>query len=407
MAATAGELHAGPVRPAPPLPSPPGTVVAVSTEAELQNAVASLKSNSTIVLAPGTYALSASLSINGTFTNVGIRGATGNADDVVLVGRGMTNAAYGSVPHGIWVGGSVDGVTIANLTIRDVFMHPIIFNQGTQSPLVHNVHLIDAGDQFVKANPNANGAGGVNNGVIRYSIIEYSSAASDDYTNGVDVHAGQNWIVAHNLFRNLRTTQGPIAGPAILLWNNARGSIAEGNTFVNCQREISFGLVDRPENDHVGGIIRNNFIYRASGIAGDAAILIGDSPSTSVLHNSILISGTYANAIEYRFTGTTGALIANNLTDGAIVGRDGATGSVSGNVTTATAALFAGASTGDLHLKATATAAIDHGAALAECPTDWDGDARPQSGSRDVGADEFGTGTLTVPRPPTNVRIIR
>ena len=33
-------------------------------------------------------------------------------------------------------------MTIANLTIRDVFYHPIILNAGVQSPLVHNVHLI-------------------------------------------------------------------------------------------------------------------------------------------------------------------------------------------------------------------------------------------------------------------------
>ena len=45
----------------------------------------------TIVIALGTYNLSAPLYINGSFTNVGIRGATGNRDDVVLVGKGMSS----------------------------------------------------------------------------------------------------------------------------------------------------------------------------------------------------------------------------------------------------------------------------------------------------------------------------
>ena len=55
--------------------------------------------------------------MNGSFTNVAIRGASGNQNDVVLVGRGMT--VDGGVPFGIRTGGNVTGVTIANLTIRD------------------------------------------------------------------------------------------------------------------------------------------------------------------------------------------------------------------------------------------------------------------------------------------------
>jgi hypothetical protein len=36
----------------------------------------------------------------------------------------------------------------------DPYYHPIIFNAGTQSPLVHNVTLINAGQQFIKSNLN-------------------------------------------------------------------------------------------------------------------------------------------------------------------------------------------------------------------------------------------------------------
>jgi hypothetical protein len=171
------------------------------------------------MLAPGTYSLRDALYVNGTFTNIGIRGATGNLDDVVLAGLGMTNA---SVPYGLWVGGSVRGMTIADLTIRDVFYHPIILNAGTQSPLVHNVHLINAGQQFIKSNPNPAG-GGVDNGIVEYSVIEYETTSRDAYTNGVDVHTGRNWIIRHNLFRNIRAPQGQLAGPAILMWNGSSG----------------------------------------------------------------------------------------------------------------------------------------------------------------------------------------
>ena len=84
---------AGPVSPAPPLPAPTGTVVNVSTEAQLQSAVSAMSSNKTIVIAAGTYRLSSTLYVNGTFSNVGIRGATNNPADVVLIGSGMTTAS--------------------------------------------------------------------------------------------------------------------------------------------------------------------------------------------------------------------------------------------------------------------------------------------------------------------------
>ena len=253
---------AGPAVPPAPLPAPTGPVVVVSTVGQLQQAVAALTST-TIVVAAGTYQLTAPLYINGTFTNVGIRGATGNRDDVVIVGRGMTGSNDGGVPFKIWVGSDVRGVTIAHLTIRDVFNHPIMLNAGAESPFVHNVRLANAGQQFVKANPDGAG-GGVDNGVVEYSVIEYTTTSRDDYTNGVDVHSGNNRIVRHNLFRNIRAPQGQLAGPAILMWNHSTTSVVDGNTFINCQREIALGLIQRTPDDHVGDIVRNNFVYRSA-----------------------------------------------------------------------------------------------------------------------------------------------
>ena len=91
IAGCAAIADARPARPAPALPAPSGAVVNVSTEAQLQAAARSLASNTTIVIAPGTYVLTRTLYIKGV-DNVGIRGATTNADDVVLVGPGMSQA---------------------------------------------------------------------------------------------------------------------------------------------------------------------------------------------------------------------------------------------------------------------------------------------------------------------------
>lgn len=376
---------------APPLALPSANLVHVSTVGELQVAVDSLRSGRTIVIAPGTYALTGTLHVSGALSNVTIRGATDNRNDVVLVGRGMTNADHGSVPHGIWSGGGVSGLTIANLTIRDVYFHPIIFNAGTQSPRVFNVRLVNAGQQFIKSNPDDAG-GGVDNGIVEYSVFEYDTTARDSYTNGVDILTSRNWIIRHNLFRRMRAPEGQLAGPAILAWRGSSGTIAEGNTFIDCQREIAFGLEPASPHDHTGGIIRNNFIVRQPGLHGDAAISVFDSPDTSVLHNTVLMSGAYPNAIEYRFPDATGVRIVNNLVDGRIQVRDGAAATVEGNDTSATAELFVNPAAGELHLRPTATAAIDRGVDTPDAPLDWDNQVRPMGGGRDIGADEYQPG---------------
>ncbi len=389
---------AEPARPAPPIPRQTGATVRVSSESELRAAVTALSSNTTIEIAPGTYMLRDALYVKGPLANVEIRGATNSSEDVVLLGAGMTNS---SVPYGIWVGGDVRGILIANLTIRDVYFHSVVFNAGTQSPVLHNVRLTNAGQQIVKANPNSNG-GGVDGGIVQYSIIEYAVTSRDTYTNGVDVHTGHNWIIRHNLFRNIRAPQG-LAGPAILMWNGSSNTLAEGNTFIDCQREIAFGLVERTPDDHAGGIIRNNFIVRTFPFSADTAIGVFDSPSTQVVHNTILGAKTsYASLIEYRFPGTTGAVIANNLLDGIALARDGASGAATGNITNATWELFVNPDVGDLRLKSSATVVIDKVIPLASSPRDWAGISRPQGSAADVGGAEHVSAVLSAPR---NLRI--
>jgi hypothetical protein len=185
-----------------------------------------------------------------------------------------------------------------------------------------------------------------------------------------------------------------------------KGAIESGlRRFIDCQREIAFGLIARTPDDYPGGIIRNNFIYRHASLAGDAAIGVFDSPGTQVLHNSILASGTYPSVIEYRFPHTTGVSIANNLIDGAILARDSASATLSGNVTAASPAFFVASSAGNLHLTPAATTAIDRVAALANATTDWDGQLRPHGAAADAGADE--RVSVAPLSPPRNLRIVR
>ncbi len=62
------------------------------------------------------------------------------------------------------------------------------------------------------------------------------------------------------------------------------------------------------------------------------------------------------------------------------------------------------AATGDLHLAAIATAAIDKAAAHPSVATDYDAETRPQGAAPDIGADEFSL-VSQAPAAPTNVRV--
>src|SRR5439155_19272350 len=137
--------------------------------------------------------------------------------------------------------------------------------------------MLDVGEQFIKSNPNTSG-GGVNNGTVEYCTMEYTTAAPNNYTNGIDLHTTQNWIIRNNVFRNIFTTNplttaasGALAGPAVLVWNHSTNCTTENNTFINCQREIAYGLSSPSSitDDNTGGLIANNFIYRGGAQHGD------------------------------------------------------------------------------------------------------------------------------------------
>ena len=230
----------------PALAQPQGKVVSVRTEPELQAAVANLASGTTILVAPGTYRLTRTLAVAGALEDVAIRGAAESRDEVVLVGAGRDNASYGNVPHGIWVSGNVKRLLVANLTIRDVYYHPICVNPGPQALRFYNVRLANGGQQLLKSNPNADGSG-ANDTVVEYSLLEYEPTSRDTYANAIDVHGGARWTIRNNVIRNVRAPGGRLAGPAVLLWNHSADMVVEGNTFVNCQREIALGLVTRPD----------------------------------------------------------------------------------------------------------------------------------------------------------------
>jgi hypothetical protein len=389
----------GPWQSPPKLEAPKGRVVRVRTEAQLQDAVSKLRSGTTILLSPGTYRLTSTLVIRGGVKNVAIRGAGDDRDRVVLKGPGMRRMDFGNTPHGIMVSNAAD-VLIANLSVGDVWFHPITLQgtEGCKRVRMYNIRFFDAGEQFLKANPDGPDGkkGGVDDCVVEHCVFEFTDTARHNYTQGMSVHTAKGWIVRNNLFRNIRGPKGDAdVGGCIDFWHGSKNTTVEGNVLINCRMGIRFGIVNRQRengyHDHEGGIIRNNIFWRQKEavLNPDAAIMVWDSPGTKVLHNTLVLNGTFpgGGAIDYRWS--KGVVLANNLTDARIWKRAEADGQESNNRLAKELRIFRNAANADLRLAPSARPLLGQVPALADCPLTIDGHKR--SDPTDAGAYEVPT----------------
>jgi len=364
--------------------------VIVSNALELSNAIIHANSGGdrTIDLQDGTYTLGDMLWVEA--DGVTVRSVSGNRNAVIIEGKGIN----GSVTHIFNVGGS--NFTVRDVTLRKVANHAVQIRGelNADAPLISNVHILDTYEQMVKVSYNPdNTAAGSDNGVIENCLLEYSAGIGPQwYIGGIDAHNAKNWIIRDNIFKNIRSPDEAVAEHAVHFWSDSENTIVERNLIINCDRGIGFGLGNR---GHRGGIIRNNMIYHdiSEGFA-DVGIGLESVVNAQVYNNTIYQEHSYPNAIEYRFSGTTGILIANNLTNRAISERDGASGSISHNVTNAEADWFVNPSS-DLHLSSAISNVVDQGRTIPGLTMDFDGDSRPQGYGIDIGADEWGSGLFS------------
>ncbi|MFZ5453358.1 MAG: right-handed parallel beta-helix repeat-containing protein [Thermodesulfobacteriota bacterium] len=374
------------------LETDPGEVI-VGTAAELAEAVvqANLGGPKTILIRDGTYTLDDGLWVEA--AGVTVRSLSGNRSAVIIQGQGMA----GDVSHIFNVPGA--NFTVRDVTLKGVCNHAIQIhgNYNATAPTIRNVHILDTYEQMIKVSYDPADLGKrADNGVVEDCLLEYSAGIGPQwYIGGVDAHNARNWIVRRNIFRGIRSPSEDVAEFAIHFWSGSEDTLVERNIIINCDRAIGLGLGDR---GHQRGIVRNNMIYHnaVEGFA-DVGIAVESAPGAQVYNNTIYQEHSYPHAIEYRFPATTGVLIANNLTNKAISPRDGATGTVSDNVTNAQASWFVNPPAGDLHLKSVIKTVVDQGRIIAGLATDFDGDPRPRGAGIDIGADEFKSSGALVP----------
>lgn len=329
-----------------------GRDVEVRNIGQLERAVASARPGDTIVLADGEYRLRTPLDL--TAPNVVVRGRSGNRDAVVLRGGGMVGDTVG-----VALSVSASDIAIADLTVKDVRFHGVQVRgeRDVVRFVLHNVRLQDTGQQLLKVST----APGhfADAGLVACSDFSYTESAPSDYTNGVDLLAGKDWVIRDNTFTRIR---GPVsggwsAGPSILVWKAAENTIVERNTIVDSFRGIALGLESGPadlrrngerELDHKGGTIRRNVIVNLHPWA-DEAIEANAAKDVVIEQNSVLVQGQVDWSIAARFASAS-ATVVDNLTNRAIFRRNGGRIQERGNVTTARPEWFADPTTGDLRL---------------------------------------------------------
>jgi hypothetical protein len=412
LLALAVAVPAGAQPPCDSLPAPWGAIIEVRPDqaSSLRGIVDAAEAGTTILLHPGTYEMSlgdATSRLVFDTPGVTLRSFSGDRASVVLDGAYQTNelvSIYAS------------NVTIANLTLKRAFDHPIHINGTSGNPIsgvvLHNLRIVDPGQQAVKINAVADGY--ADDGVIECSHIELTQVGRTQirdncYTGGIDAHAARGWRVQRNRIEGFWCPSG-LSEHGVHFWRASRDTLVEQNVIVDCARGVGFGLgtqggsrvyPDDPypnvsDKGHIDGMIRNNFIaaadasLQASSSGFDVGIGLEQAHGVRVLHNTVASSQQpSSSSIEWRFSGTN-AQVGNNLVSHNLKERDGAQASLSGNVLDAPLGWFESVVQGDLHLVDGASGAVDVASDLAPGLVDFDIDDEIRGSLRDAGADEYG-----------------
>lgn len=388
-----------------PWPAATGTVHHVSPSDDLEAVIEAAATGDTVELAAGTYTLDSGSYIHLVTDEVTVRGATGDPADVII--DGAYDAGFGFVV-------AASDIVIADLTVTRAYYHPIhVTPSGGRSitgTVLYNLRVVDPGEQAIKINTAEGGTRFADDGLVACSHIELTDTGrphirNNCYTGGVDAHQARDWVIRDNHIAGFWCDAG-LSEHGIHLWRGSRDPLIERNVIVDNARGIGLGLIDDDVGrawsdepcgagvvaDHYGGIVRNNFIAGsdaalfASSSGMDGGIALADACDATVVHNTVFSTDPPFASIEYRFPATSG-VVANNLVSHDV--RDRGVGGPltdTGNVTGAGADWFTDGPSGDLHLTAAASAAIDAASPAHSVPSDIDGDAR--GGTADVGADE-------------------
>lgn len=270
-----------------PYLAPTADSVLVTTTAGLVSAIAAAPSGRTIMLADGTYDISAVAPLRFLTSNVMLYGKSRDPSKAILKGAGFTS----SDPNEELIKVENASQKFAYFTLRDGRGNGLKIQVGGANDLiVHNVHFIDIGERSIKAPEQAVSY----RGQVRYCHFEQVTPITlaipnlngdppGDYIAGMDMMRIEDWRIHNNTFKNIRGMTGG-GRAAIFLWNICKRDTIENNTIIGCDRGIALG---NNLNTAVGmdsGMVRNNIIVAGA----DIALEICNTTGTKFRWNSVM-----------------------------------------------------------------------------------------------------------------------
>ncbi|HED36451.1 MAG TPA: right-handed parallel beta-helix repeat-containing protein [Gammaproteobacteria bacterium] len=313
---------------------PPATIrhVTVNSLYQLNSELRNANKNKGYVsldIEDGTYQLGQTLNIRA--DHIILRSKSGNPEKVILQGSKTRNTGIPVLIKVFAKHFSIDSITLQNAKAHLI---QIAGEHDADYPVIRNCVLQDSYQQLIKISYDKKKRAQISSdfGLIENSVFRYTEGIGPNYyIGGIDLHAGNSWIIRNNKFRDIASPSGSVAEHAIHAWTNSYNTIVENNIIEDCDRGIGFGLFTRRKHpsiifQHRGGLIRNNLILHNDNNDpfADAGIILEDSANTLVENNGIWMAHDYPNAIEYRSPSTRNVVIKNNITNKKIISRNGA-----------------------------------------------------------------------------------
>ena len=313
-------------------------IVTADRAGELAGLIRQVKPGTTILLEDGRYPLGGETLFLAR-PGVTLRSRSGRRNAVILDGEGYRTATLVEI--------RAPGVTVADLTLRQARHHLVHLAGGADDATLHNLHLIDAGQQFVKVNPSHDGQWN-DRGLLACSRLELTAEGRAwverhpvgplrCYTGGIDAHQARDWTVRDNEFEGIYCTNSGLAEHAIHFWQGSRDTRVERNTIRDCARGIGFGLGARGAArayldqeplpgyaGHLGGVIADNVVKSNLGDQFDTGIGLEQAWKPRVHRNRIdARGGGNGVAIDVRFPQST-PFLEENVFNIPVRIRDGA-----------------------------------------------------------------------------------
>lgn len=384
--------------------------VPVATPGELLAAVAAAQPGDRIVLADGTYALTANVSCS----------ANGTAQSPIAVVA--KNPLGAKITFDALEGFKVSGAywRFEGLDVKGVC--------ADDSNCEHAFHVTGAADFFslrlsrivdfnaqikVNAEQVATTWATPDDGLVEGNeFFDTRARSTANPTTKINIDTGDRWIVRANSIHDFQKGQGDGVSYAAFMKSGGKGGLFERNLVV-CSKAftggtrigLSFGgggtapqfcapafNANTPcDPEHSDGTMRNNIIASCS----DVGIYLNKAKNTKLLFNTLVAT----SGIDFRFASSTGSAVGNVL-DGKIRARDTGTFTGTDNLESVTtfAQMYQAPLVGDLRRLGDLSSLLGKATARADVPNDYC--ARTRGAAYDLGALQASLGDCAT-IPPT------